>query len=219
MFANNIISHPLLPLYSTTNNRGIISIWSYESDGKKSINDYSIEPLGKESLNKTKIIKKIKFNSYGNEFITLEETGNLYLFNFSHDKDNKLPYNFLSPNQTKGITKDFCYLNNSGIIATTTNKNKDNFPFTMLWDFLLPNNQNNIGEIGIGGNIISSLASNSTILVANEKPGSISFLDIRKMEIVNSFQAHLDEIKSMKISERENILVTYGKGENLFFIF
>ena len=89
MFANNIISHPLLPLYSTTNNRGIISIWSYESDGKKSINDYSIEPLGKESLNKTKIIKKIKFNSYGNEFITLEETGNLYLFNFSHDKDIK----------------------------------------------------------------------------------------------------------------------------------
>jgi len=211
MHANLVISHPLLPLYSTTNNRGIISIWSYESDSRKSIHDYCIEPINKESMNKTKLIKKIKFNSYGNEFLTIDDIGNLSLFNFTHDKDNKLPINNISNILNKGA-KDAIFLNNSGIIATTTSKNSQNISSTILWDFLLPSGNNSIGEIELGGNIINSISSNSSILIANDKPGNISFIDIRKMNVISSFQAHLDEIKSLKISERENFLITYGKG-------
>jgi len=216
MHANTITSHPLLPLYATTNNRGIVSIWSYESDTKKSIHDYCLEPISKDSMNKTKLIKKIKFNSYGNEFLTIDDTGNLALFSFTHDKDNKLPFNNLVNNLTKGA-KDAIFLNNSGIIGTTTLKNSQNNSSTILWDLLMPYGNNSINEIEIGGNIINSVSSNSTLLIANDKPGNISFIDIRKMNVVSSFQAHLDEIKSLKISERENFLTTLGKG--IFYLF
>jgi hypothetical protein len=167
-------------------------------------------------MNKTKLIKKIKFNSYGNEFLTIDDTGNLALFSFTHDKDNKLPFNNLVNNLTKGA-KDAIFLNNSGIIGTTTLKNSQNNSSTILWDLLMPSGYNTINEIEIGGNIINSVSSNSTLLIANDKPGNISFIDIRKMNVVSSFQAHLDEIKSLKISERENFLTTLGKG--IFYLF
>lgn len=211
MHANTILSHPLLPLYATTNNRGIVSIWSYDSDTKKSIHDYCLEPINKDSMNKTKLIKRIKFNSYGNEFLTVDETGNLALFSFTHDKDNKLPINNIANNLTKGA-KDAKFLNNSGIIGTTTNKNSQNNSSTILWDLLMPTGNNSISEIDKGGNLINSISSNSTLMIANDKPGNISFIDIRKMDVINSFQAHLDEIKSFKISEKENFLTTLGKG-------
>ncbi len=211
MFANTAVSHPLLPLYSTTNNRGIISIWSYESDMKKSINDYYIEPVNKESMNKTKLIKKMKFNSYGNEFLTLDDIGNLSVFSFTHNIQNKLPINNISNTLNKGA-KDAIFLNNSGIIGTTTPKSVYNMSSTIIWDLLMPIENNSINEIDLGGNIINSISSNSSILIANDKPGNISFIDIRKMKVINSFQAHLDEIKSIKISERENFLITFGKG-------
>jgi hypothetical protein len=212
MFANNIISHPLLPLYTTTNNRGVISIWSFDSDYRKSIQDYSIDSLNKDSMNKTKLIKKIKFNSYGNEFLSVDDIGYLHLFNFSHEKDNKLPFYSISNISTKGA-KDAIFLNNSGMVATTGLKNQNNNSSTILWDMLLPTGKNNIGEISCGGNLIDSLSLGSmNIVIANDKNGHISFLDIRKMGVVNTFQAHLDEIKSFKISERENMLCTLGKG-------
>ena len=211
MQANTIISHPLLPLYATTNNRGIVSIWSYESDTRKSIHDYCLEQISKDSMNKTKLIKKMKFNSYGNEFLTIDDTGNLALFSFTHDKDNKLPINNIVNNLTKGA-KDALFLNNSGVIGTTSSKNSQNNSSTILWDLLMPSGNNSINEIDIGGNIMNSISSNSSLLIANDKPGNISFIDIRKMSVISSFQAHLDEIKSLKISERENLLTTFGKG-------
>lgn len=211
MHANTIVSHPLLPLYATTNNRGIVSVWSYESDTRKSIHDYCLEPISKDSMNRTKLIKKMRFNSYGNEFLTIDETGNLALFSFTHDKENKLPINNILNNLTKGA-RDAIFLNNSGIIATTTSKNSQNNSSTILWDLLMPSGNNSINEIEVGGNIINSISSNSSLLIANDKPGNITFVDIRKMSVISSFQAHLDEIKSLKLSERENFLTTLGKG-------
>ncbi len=211
MNANIVLSHPLLPLYATSNNRGIVSIWSYESDTRKSIHDYCLEPISKDSMNKTKLIKKMKFNSYGNEFLTIDDIGNLALFTFTHDKDNKLPINSIVNSLSKGA-KDAVFLNNSGIIATTTSKSSQNNSSTILWDLLMPSGNNSVNEVDFGGNIISSISSNSSLLIANDKPGTISFVDIRKMNVISSFQAHLDEIKSLKLSEKENFLTTFGKG-------
>ena len=48
-------------------------------------------------------------------------------------------------------------------------------------------------------------------MVLNDEPGFISFVDIRKRnDILKKFQAHDDKIKCVKLSERENFLVTYG---------
>jgi hypothetical protein len=228
-FCNLIESHPLLPLYLTTNNRGIISTWSYTNESKKSIDEYYLEKIGKDHLNKIKKLKKLKFNNYGNEFLTVDDAGNLFIFPFEYGKYTKLPKITLWSTNNKSC-KDAIFLNNSGIIGTTFNKN--NQQNTTLWDFLLPLNQANTGSIDIGGNLILSLASDSTLLVCNDKLGYITFIDIRKLCVVHTFQAHLDEIKAIKVSERENFLVTCGKGkinylntyyrwicENLGFVF
>lgn len=209
-YCNLITAHPLLPIYLTTNNRGIISTWTYTNESKKSIDDFYIEKLTKENMSKTKNLKRLKFNSYGNEFLTLDDNGNLYLFSFDHVKVAKLPKITLwnTPNKS---CKDALFLNNTGVIASTINKQNAH---TTLWDFLLPISQCGVGEVNVGGNIINSIANDATMLICNDKPGMISFIDIRKMEVVNSFQAHLDEIKTIKISEKENYMITGGKGKN-----
>lgn len=209
-YSNIITSHPLLPTYLTSNNRGIISAWSYSSDSKKSIDEFYIEKLTKENMNKIKTIKRLQFNNYGHEFLTIDDVGNLYVFAYDYGKQVKLPKITLWNTNSKSC-KDAIFLNNSGVIATTFKK--DTLHHTTLWDFLLPINQANCGEIEIGGNLTKTIASDSTILICNDKPGFISFVDIRRFSEVSSFQAHLDEIKSIKISERENFMITSGKGK------
>ena len=78
-----IESHPLLPLYITANNRGIISTWTFNNESKKSLDEYFIEKMTKESLNKTRNLRRMKFNSYGNEFFTIDELGNVFVFDFA----------------------------------------------------------------------------------------------------------------------------------------
>lgn len=208
-FCKLIASHPVLPIYLTANNRGIISSWNFW-ESKKSIDEYYIEKLNKETINKIRNLKRLKFNSYGNEFLTIDDLGNVFIFDLECGKGTKLPKLTLWNSSSKS-SNDALFLNNSGVFATTYNKG--NSHHTTLWDFLLPLNQSNIGEVDVGGNIMQYIAGNSSVAVCNDKPGLISFVDLRKMEVVNSFQAHLDEIKAAKISERENFLITCGKGK------
>jgi len=207
-----ILSHPLLPVYLTTNNKGIISTWTYHSDSKKSVDEYYIEKITKESLSKNKNLKRIKFNAYGNEFFTIDDTGNVYFHDLDCQKGNinRLPKVTLWTTSNKA-SRDGVYLNNSGIFSTTSNMSNAAH-HTTLWDFLLPLNQSNVGEIDCGGNLINEISSDSSMLICNDKPGMVSFIDIRRMNVVNSFQAHLDEIKCVKVSEKENFLITCGKG-------
>jgi hypothetical protein len=159
--------------------------------------------MTKENMNKLKHLKRLKFNSYGDNFLMSDDVGNLFIFSLM----KKLPKIILWNTNTKSC-KDATFLNNSGVIATTYNKNN---PHTTLWDFLLPINHSNVGELHIGGNLMTSTVQ-GLLLICNDKPGFVSFIDLRKLEVAYSFQAHLDEIKGIKISERENFIVTIGKG-------
>jgi WD40 repeat protein len=202
-----IETHPQLPLYLTSTEKGIISLWSYDSNTKKSLDEYKIE---KRNSKITHNITRIKFSPYGNEFIVVDKEGNIYNWSFDHYKKAKYPKNsFLKDDFI--ITKDATFLNNTGIIAATTNK-KEHTHKTILYDFLLPPKQSKINEIDIGGNIILPISSDASFIVVNDKPGYISFVDVRKRnDILKNFKAHDEEIKSIKLSERENFLVTYGK--------
>ena len=202
-----IESHPQLPLYLTSTEKGILSLWSFDSNNTKSLDEFIIEKRDSKS---THNITRIKFSPYGNEFIAVDQEGNIYNWGFEHYKSAKLPKNIILKSDFIS-TKDICFLNNTGIIAATTNK-KDHRHKTILYDFLLPSKQSKINEVYIGGNIILPISSDASFIVVNEKPGLISFVDVRKRnEILKEFQAHDEEIKSIKLSERENFLVTYGK--------
>jgi hypothetical protein len=193
----------------------VIHTWSFLNEGKTAIDEFFIEKNTKENFNKIRNLKKLKFNHYGNEFFTLDEIGNLLFFKFDHNKLLKTPILSLWSSNAKS-SRDARYLNNSGLVASTANKNKIH---TTIWDFLLPLNQSNVLEFDNGGNIVASYDKSPTVLVGNEKPGYITFLDVRRNNVINSFQvndllikAHLDEIKQVLISERENYLITLGKG-------
>lgn len=208
-FCKVIESHPQLPIYLTSNNKGVISVWSYDYYLKKSLDEFYIEKPTKDNMQKIAYnITRLKFSPYGNEFLACNDEGNLYLWSFDHIKTTKLPHlTFLK--QDWSHTKDACFLNNTGVICSTSNKGMERHK-TILWDLLLPSKKSSIGEINVGGNFIVPLSSNASFAVINDKPGYVSFVDIRKMEVINSFQAHSEEIKAIKVSPKENFMVTFG---------
>ena len=218
-YSKILLPHPQLPIYLSSNNKGVISVYSFSpfKDVSSIIDEYYIEKKGTDGTSKpvSHAINKMKFNSYGDNLIACDTDGSVYTWNFDHSNTRKTPKNTILQNSGVFCCDDCCYLNNTGIIATTGNK-LDERPKSVLFDLLLPQKKRIIGEIPRGGDSILPVASDASFLIGNnEKPGNISFVDIRKMEIINSFQAHQNGyIKDIKISENENFLVTYG--EDLF---
>ena len=218
-YSKILLPHPQLPIYLSSNNKGVISVYSFSpfKDIGATIDEYYIEKKNLDSTSKptSHVINKMKFNSYGDNLIINDAEGSIYTWNFDHSNTRKTPKNIIQQNSGGFYCDDCCFLNNTGIIATTGNKT-DERPKSCLFDLLLPPSKRIIKEIPCGGDTILPVSSDATFLIGNnDKPGNISFVDIRKMEIVNSFQAHQNgSIKDIKLSENENFLVTYG--EDLF---
>ena len=213
-------THPQLPLYLTANEKGVVSVWNYSEKAKKNINEYYIDNINKDRESKHELIK-IHFSSYGNEFLAVGKNGNLYNWSFENIKEKRVPKTIINSNLDENIfIKDAVYLNNSGIIVSSSNK-KDTIHKSIIWDLLLPPKENNVGSVKIGGNIIVPFSTNASFAVCNDTKGSISFIDIRKLNeggdiydssqcLIKTFVAHNSEIKAARLSERENFLVTFG---------
>ena len=88
-------------------------------------------------MNKAKELKKLKLNSYGSEFFTIDSLGNMFIYSFEYCKAAKFPKITLWNTNSKSC-KDACFINNSWLIATTFDKSNMH---TTLYDFLLPINQ------------------------------------------------------------------------------
>lgn len=220
-----LASHPLLPIYITATDKGVFSTWSYNPTKPKPLYDFFIEK-NKENQSKNKKIKKIEFNTYGNQFLAIEEeTNSAFLFEFDHMVNRNYPSfslggynsnnsnnNFQSSsiNSTSRLIKDACFLNSSGNIVST---NSDyHSKYSNLWDTLLPSSSCMVGEIyGVGGNLISNMNNQHYFAIGNGILGTVQFIDTRKMQSVFSFQSNNEEIKSMVISDSDNFLVTAGK--------
>ena len=212
-YSKILLPHPQLPIYLSSNNRDVISVYSFSpyKDVNCPIDEYFIEKNSNAEQSKPHPINKMKFNSYGDTLLCNDSDGSVFTWNFDHTNSRKTPKNIIQQIPGEFCCDDCCFLNNTGIIATTSHK-IDEKPKTCLFDLLLPQKQRKIQEIYGGGDRILPVASDASFLVGNkEKPGSISFVDIRKMEVINSFQAHQDGyIKDVKLSQNENFLVTYG---------
>ena len=175
------------------------------------IDEYYIEKNSSLEQKQPHAINKMKFNSYGDNLLCNDSDGSVYTWNFDHANTRKIPKNIIQQVSGQFCSDDCCFLNNTGIIATTSHKVEER-PKTCLFDLLLPQKQRKINEISIGGDRILPISSDASFIIANDtKPGNISFIDIRKMEVVNSFQAYQNGyIKDIKVSPNENFLVTYG---------
>ena len=150
----------------------------------------------------------MKFNSYGDNILACDVEGNLFTWSFDHIQSRKTPRNIFTQSETF-CCDDSCFLNNTGILVSTTNK-KDERPKSYLFDLLLPPKKRQIGELYFGGNFVIPISSDASFMIVNDKPGNVSFVDIRKKEKIKEFQAHNAEIKDIKISENENFLATFG---------
>ena len=221
IYSDILEPHPQLPLYLSSNNNGEIYLYSFND--KKILDKYNIN-LKKTENNVNLNINKIKFNKYGDNFMACDTDGNLYYWTFDHMQSKKIPYYKIKSNINTNIDSntnsnkknffcnDMCYLNNTGVIATISNKN------IAIYDLLMPKKNRIINEIYIGGDIILPLFSEKSLIVGNgDSPGGISFVDLRKMEVIKNYQLYINnDIKSnvkimdMKLSENENYLVSYG---------
>ena len=218
-YSKILLPHPQLPVYLSSNNKGVISVYSFSpfKDIGSTIDEFYLEKKNTDGISKPiqHAINKMRFNSYGDNLIACDTDGTVYTWNFDHSNTRKTPKTTIQQASGGFYCDDCCFLNNTGIIATTGSK-LDERPKSYLFDLLLPQKKRKIKEIPCGGDRIVPISSDATFLIGNnDKPGNISFVDIRRMEIVNSFQAHQNGcIKDIKLSENENFLVTYG--EDLF---
>ena len=213
VYSKVLLPHPQLPIYLSSNNKGVISVYSFSpyKDVNCPIDEYYIEKNATLEQKSPHVINKMKFNSYGDTLLCSDTDGSVFIWNFDHANTRKTPKITIQETSGDFCCDDSCFLNNTGIIATTSHKFEEK-PKTCLFDLLLPQKQRKISEINLGGDRILPISSDASFLVANDtKPGNISFIDIRKMEVVNSFQANPNGyIKDVKISPNENFLVTYG---------
>ena len=212
-YSKVLLPHPQLPVYLSSNNKGVISVYSFSpyKDVNCPIDEYFMEKSSNSEQTKSHPLNKMKFNSYGDTLLCNDSDGSIYTWNFDHSNSRKTPKNIIQQIPGDFCSDDCCFLNNTGIIASTSHKLEEK-PKTCLFDLLLPQKQRKIHEIYKGGDRILPIASDASFLIGNnERPGSISFIDIRKMEVVNTFQACQNGyIKDVKISPNENFLVTYG---------
>ena len=216
IYSDILESHPRLPLYLNSNNTGVIFLYSF-SGKTKILDEFYIDKIDN---NIDHFINKIKFNLYGDNFMACDLEGNLYNWNFEHMQSRKIPESIIhsnSDNQNYFFCNDMCYLNNTGMIATTNNKN------IALFDLLMPEKKRKINDIFPGGDLILPFFSeNSFIISNNDSPGNISFVDLRKIEIekkVQLYNINKDlnkqknnniQIMDMKLSANEKYLITYG---------
>jgi len=218
LYSDILESHPQLPVYLSSNSNGIIFLYPFVQKSKKSeiIDEFYVE---KTESSTNIYMKNIKFNSYGDNFMACDIEGNLYNWSFDHMQSRKLPQNIIhnnSENREYFSCNDMCYLNSTGMIATISRKN------ISIFDFLMPERKRKVNDIYFGGDILLPFYSNSSFIISNsDSPGKISFVDIRKMEIIketqlynsiNSENKKINDIKimDMKLSENENYLITYG---------
>lgn len=222
-------AHPLLPIYLTASDKGTFSAWSFNPAKNKPLYDFYIDKQAKDGNTKNKRMKSILFNTYGNQFLSIEEESNsMYLFDFNYTVSRNFPSiiiggaantnNSNSNNNNLSnsyrFVKDACFLNSSGVLVSTFSDY--NSKYCNIWDSLLPPSCCNSGELyGVGGNIISSFSNQTSFLIANSINGYVHFVDVKKMRDVFSFQAHPEEIKSMVISKSQNMLITAGKEGNV----
>ena len=218
LYSDILESHPQLPVYLSSNTEGLIFLYSFSEKNKISnvIDEFYIDKI---ESNENHFINRIKFNSYGDNFMACDTEGNLYNWSFDHIQSRKIPQNIInnsSENKNNFFCNDMCYLNNTGVIATISNKN------IIIYDLLMPEKKRKINEIISGGELLIPLPSNYSFIISNNNtPGKISFIDIRKMEIFktveiynvnNNINQKINNIKimDMKLSENENYLITYG---------
>ena len=216
IYSDILESHPQLPLYLNSNNRGEILLYSF--DGNKILDKYYIDK-NKSNLNLT--MNKLKFNGYGDNFMGCDTEGSLYYWNFDHMQAKKVPYYKITSNNNSDdnynknyfFCNDMCYLNNTGVIATINSKS------ISIFDLLMPEKKCKIDEIFIGGDKILPFLSEKSVIVSNGKsPGDIAFVDLRKMEVIKDaklYNINYDtnnnvKIMDMKLSENEIYLISYG---------
>jgi hypothetical protein len=94
-YSKILLPHPQLPLYLSSNNKGVISVYSFSpfKDISSIIDEFYIEKKNNDGISKPvyHAINKMKFNSYGDNLIACDTDGSVYTWNFDHSNTRKTP--------------------------------------------------------------------------------------------------------------------------------
>ena len=192
----NIAGHPLLPLYVTGSDSGVVTLWQYARP--KSLGDFA-GPSNSSSLT------SIQFNSYGDKLGTCDAQGNFFLYKFDLQPTSFQPQlTMMSSVGSKASA--FSFLNLGSVIATTGNKPRG---FLSIYDTLLPPNKSLLHTDSVGGNIIHYVSRYQQVILGHKK-GKLTRYDLRMMKVADTIDSRHENILDLVSDSTETTLVSAG---------
>ncbi|CDW90006.1 wd-40 repeat-containing protein [Stylonychia lemnae] len=199
-YAACVESHPFLPLYMTSNQRGVLCLWGFNQNEDRSLDQW--HTAHEDIKPKKATVKKIQFNGYGDKIISLNMEGSMFIHRFdNNDMSRTVPIYQLRKTKERKFN-DLSILNQDTVIAMASLKPKH----VWVHDTLIGQRAGLVMESQIGGNIIQPIKKRSHLLLLNEKPGQMNILDLKMNKVVQSINLHNDEATSIAVYEGEGAI-------------
>ncbi|CAK78149.1 unnamed protein product (macronuclear) [Paramecium tetraurelia] len=188
-----LASHPHLPLF-LQGGKGMINVMTFKS---------STQVVAEFNSQQRDSIDFLKFNNSGELFIGHDINNSAYIWKLN--RVNKLNTPLFQLNSKVRPTTDLTFINEGTVFASiysSTNK-----PHFGLYDMLLPSNRNIVAQENFNGTDILFSTPLNSILIGNQKKGTVNFLDIRKNQIYKTLELPFTEIKFMKLNQYQTSLI------------
>lgn len=208
-YSTCITAHPKLPLYVTGNNKGNLSVWSFNNLADSAVGSEFYTYHQKNSgASKKLTIEKCLFSNYGDKLAALNGDGTFFMFNFNMEPNSIYPFAKIKSDRDFKI-QDFDFCNRDTVITAVSKKSHG----MAIYDLLMPSNKNIIYHSDkLGGNHVCTLFRPQQILTFNSmEKGMLSIFDIRSQRVVNSIETGNEEITAVGVTKDQETLITGSK--------
>ncbi|CAD8077463.1 unnamed protein product [Paramecium sonneborni] len=188
-----LTSHPHLPLFLQSG-KGMVNVMTFKS---------SSQVVAEFNTQSRDYIDSLKFNNSGELFIGHDVNNSAYIWKLN--RINKLNTPLFLLNSKVRPTTDLTFINEGTVFASIYSSTSK--PHFGLYDMLLPSNRNIVTQENFNGTDILFSTPLNSILIGNQKKGTVNFLDIRKNQIYKTLELPFTEIKFMKLNQYQTSLI------------
>ncbi|TYZ59337.1 hypothetical protein PybrP1_008517 [[Pythium] brassicae (nom. inval.)] len=193
-------SHPFLPLFASGNQKGKVHLWSFDSlsavcefQTGEVVASYPSSP----SLSSRRDVKKIKFDSLGQQMGAVDTLGRLFVWKFSN-LDRESCYRQIECHD-KGA-KALTYINSGSCVATVGSSSDKRS--VCMWDLLLPTAKALVAApvCHPAGAASVAFSPSHQLLISGGEGGSISVFDVRQRRVLHTVSnAHETAITTLEL--------------------
>jgi len=149
-------------------------------------------------------ITQIRFNTFGTKFTAVDANGSLELWNFEVSQETAKSYQKIQCHSKSA--SDVVFLGSGSLLASAglSNSKKN----VSLWDALMPPTKSRLKGFQThetGATSLAYLPSTQT-LFSGGREGKICIYDVRQCKVMNTFNAHAKNVRSLFVDEARNYL-------------